>query len=74
VAWAGAFGLCAFLFTHLLLRPGSGYVGRTADRSTITVEALFFFFAALSVIFWGYFRFRRQSALSSSGDARLPVP
>ena len=67
VGWIAVFGFATFLFFHILLRPGSGYVGRTADGSLVTVEVLFLAFAALSLLFWGYFRFRRRPALAVAG-------
>jgi hypothetical protein len=55
-AWALVFGLCAFAFVHILLRPDSGYVAASSSRWTVLV--LFLGFGLLSVGFWAYFRFR----------------
>jgi len=55
-AWALVFGLAAFGFVHILLRPDSGYVAATSARATVIV--LFVLFGLISVAFWGYFRFR----------------
>lgn len=55
-AWAVVFGLCAFAFVHILLRPDSGYVAASSSRWTVFV--LFVAFGILSVGFWAYFRFR----------------
>ena len=55
-AWAVVFGLCAFAFVHILLRPDSGYVAASSSRWTVLV--LFVAFGILSVGFWAYFRFR----------------
>jgi hypothetical protein len=55
-AWALVFGLAAFGFVHILLRPDSGYVAATSSRATVVV--LFLVFGLLSVVFWAYFRFR----------------
>ncbi|MBV9935191.1 MAG: hypothetical protein JO367_12875 [Actinobacteria bacterium] len=56
--WATLFGVTLFAFVHLLLRPDSGYVANTRISPTGLVVGLFIAFGALSVVFWGYFRFR----------------
>jgi hypothetical protein len=55
-AWALVFGLAAFGFVHVLLRPDSGYVASNASRATVVI--LFVVFGLVSVGFWAYFRFR----------------
>jgi hypothetical protein len=67
-AWALVFGLAAFGFVHVLLRPDSGYVAATSSRATVVV--LFLVFGLLSVAFWAYFRFRAPRA-SSPATAEL---
>jgi hypothetical protein len=62
-AWAVVFGLVAFGFVHILLRPDSGYIASTSSRLTVIV--LFVAFGVLSIGFWAYFRFR---------PARVPAP
>ncbi len=57
-AWAGLFFLGLFATVHILLRPGSGYVGSTTGHVGIGVMSLFAAFGALSVGLWAYFRFR----------------
>jgi hypothetical protein len=57
-AWLVLFGGGLFLFVHVLLRPGSGYVGHTANGSLAVVIALFVAFGLISIAFWAYFRFR----------------
>ncbi|MDQ1396607.1 MAG: hypothetical protein QOG64_1866, partial [Acidimicrobiaceae bacterium] len=56
-AWAALFGLSLFVFIHVLLRPGSGFVSH-ASGSTLMVVALLVAFALGSISFWAYFRFR----------------
>ena len=57
-AWVALFGAAVFVFVHVLLRPGTGYVVAGGGVSVWTVLALFCGFGVLSVAFWGYFRFR----------------
>ena len=58
-AWAVLFFLGIFATVHVLLRPGSGYVGET-NAVSIGVLALFALFGVISVSLWAYFRFRPQ--------------
>jgi hypothetical protein len=58
-AWAVLFFLGIFATVHVLLRPGSGYVGET-DAVSVGVLALFALFGVVSVALWAYFRFRPQ--------------
>jgi hypothetical protein len=58
-AWAVLFFLGIFTTVHVLLRPGSGYVGETS-AVTIGVMTLFALFGVISVGLWAYFRFRPQ--------------
>ncbi|HTJ74061.1 MAG TPA: choice-of-anchor P family protein, partial [Acidimicrobiales bacterium] len=67
-AWALVFGLAAFGYVHVLLRPDSGYVAPTSARLTVVV--LFLVFGLLSVAFWAYFRFRAPRP-SSPATAEL---
>ncbi len=57
-AWAALFFLGIFATVHILLRPGSGYVGSTTGNVSIGVMTLFGAFGLGSVAFWAYFRFR----------------
>jgi hypothetical protein len=59
-AWAALFFLGIFATVHVLLRPGSGYVGSTSGHVTIGVMTLFVAFGLLSVGLWAFFRFRPQ--------------
>lgn len=56
-AWAVLFFLGIFATVHVLLRPGSGYVG-SSDGVSVSVLALLAFFGIGSILFWAYFRFR----------------
>ncbi|MDQ6724610.1 MAG: hypothetical protein M3066_00290 [Actinomycetota bacterium] len=60
VAWAGLFFLGLFATIHVLLAPGSGYVGRTGGHVTVAVMTLYAVFGAVSIGCWAYFRFRPQ--------------
>jgi hypothetical protein len=60
LAWAALFGLGLFAVVHVLLRPGSGYVGHTTGGSMLVVGAFYVAFGLLSVGFWAYFRFRHH--------------
>ncbi|MGH9265915.1 MAG: FGLLP motif-containing membrane protein [Acidimicrobiales bacterium] len=57
-AWAVLFFLGVFATVHVLLRPGSGYVGETSDTVTIGVMVLYVLFGLGSAAFWAYFRYR----------------
>ena len=59
-AWAALFFLGVFATVHVLLRPGSGYVGSTSGTVRFSVMLLFTLFGLGSVAFWAYFRFRPQ--------------
>jgi hypothetical protein len=59
-AWAALFFLGVFATVHVLLKPGSGYVGSTSDTVRFSVMVLFALFGLGSVAFWAYFRFRPQ--------------
>ncbi len=54
-----AFGL--FVLVHVLLIPGSGYVGVSDDlKLRVVVVALYVLFGLISVGFWAYFRYRPE--------------
>jgi uncharacterized membrane protein YidH (DUF202 family) len=59
-AWAALFGLALFGTLHVLLAPGSGYVGST-NRVKVSVVVLYVGFGLASFAFWAYFRFRPES-------------
>jgi hypothetical protein len=56
--WAVLFFLGLFATFHILLAPGSGYVGHTTGGVAIGVMVLYAGFGLGSVLFWAYFRFR----------------
>jgi hypothetical protein len=58
VVWGVVFGLGVFAFAHILLNPQSGYLSDSSRTPFLTIVALFLGFGAVSVGFWGYFRFR----------------
>jgi hypothetical protein len=59
-AWALLFFLGVFATVHVLLQPGSGYVGKTSGAVTIGVMVLYTAFGVGSAAFWAYFRYRPQ--------------
>jgi parallel beta-helix repeat protein len=59
-AWAVLFVTGLFALVHVLLSPGSGYVGHTSGEVTIAVVVLYVAFGAVSVAFWAYFRYRPE--------------
>jgi hypothetical protein len=56
--WLILFLLGMFTVIEVLVQPGTGYVGHTTASGKIAVGALYLAFAAMSVGFWSYFRFR----------------
>jgi hypothetical protein len=56
--WAALFAVAAFLLIHVLLRPSGGYVARSSAGSLTAAFIGFALFAAFSVAFWAYFRYR----------------
>lgn len=76
-AWVGLYGLTALGFVHILLRPSTGYVSNTEQSAPYVVVGLFVAFAAFSLGFWAYFRFRRSPAEAPADEvegAPGPVP
>jgi hypothetical protein len=59
-AWAVLFTLGLFALVHVLLSPGSGYVGHSSGQVTVAVIVLYVVFGAISVAFWAYFRYRPE--------------
>jgi hypothetical protein len=59
-AWALLFFFGVFATVHVLLRPGSGYVGETSGEVTIAVMVLYALFGLGSAALWAYFRYRPQ--------------
>ncbi|HJV09042.1 MAG TPA: FGLLP motif-containing membrane protein, partial [Acidimicrobiales bacterium] len=60
VVWAVLFAIGLFALVHVLLSPGSGYVGHTSGGVTVAVIVLYVIFGAISVAFWAYFRYRPE--------------
>lgn len=56
--WAVLYAIGIFGFLHVVLGPGSAYLVRPDQVSFLTAAALFVGFGLVSVLFWGYFRFR----------------
>jgi hypothetical protein len=73
LVWAGLFGLGLFAVVHILLRPGSGYVGHTTGGSMLVVGAFYVAFGLLSVGLWAYFRFRHHPETDFSAPEGMTV-
>lgn len=58
VVWAVLLALGFFGVIHVLLTPGSGYVGHTSSAVRWAVAALYLGFGLMSIAFWAYFRYR----------------
>jgi hypothetical protein len=58
--WIGLLGVATFAFCHILLNPSAGYLSDTTRTSLFTVIWLLALFGGGSVLFWAYFRFRRE--------------
>jgi hypothetical protein len=59
IVWGVLFAVALFVLVHVLLSPGSGYVGRTENVGLRPVViALFVGFGLFSLAFWAYFRYR----------------
>jgi hypothetical protein len=58
VAWAAIFGVNVFAFLHALSAAAGG---ASTGESVTVAAALFLAFGTVSVAFWAWFRFRRQS-------------
>jgi hypothetical protein len=61
VGWALLFGLSIFGFVHLLIGPTSGYVSELSPQAFLAALGVFAAFGGLSILTWGYFRFRPQT-------------
>jgi hypothetical protein len=62
LGWGLLFGLSIFAFIHLLISPTSGYVSKLSPQAFIAACGIFAAFGALSIVTWGYFRFRPKAA------------
>ena len=73
VAWAILAFATAFLFVDVLLRPQTGYLGKSSTASAFVTYALFAGFGAASVAFWGWFRLHPDPTPSPEGELSVPV-
>jgi hypothetical protein len=60
VQWALLFALGVFAFAWIILNPANGFLGTGAGVSLFAAVGLFAAFGIVSVLFWGYFRFRPE--------------
>ena len=65
LGWGLLFGLSVFGFVHLLIGPSSGYVSQLSPQAFVAALGVFAVFGALSILTWGYFRFRPQAVADS---------
>jgi hypothetical protein len=56
--WALIYGVAMFVFIQTALLPKGGFIGSSKKGSLLSMLILFVSFGALSVLFWGYFRYR----------------
>ena len=56
--WALLFGVSAFAFIHFLVGPHTGYLAELSPGALAAAFGVFAAFAAFSILFWAYFRFR----------------
>lgn len=62
LGWALLWGLSVFGFIHILIGPTSGYVSSLSPQAFVAALGVFAAFGALSIVTWGYFRFRPATA------------
>lgn len=58
--WAALFGIGTFAFLYLLVGPHTGYLSELPLSGLIAAFGVFAVFGTISVLFWSYFRFRRE--------------
>jgi hypothetical protein len=56
--WALVYGVAMFVFIQTALLPNGGFIGSSNKGSFLAVLILFASFGAVSVLLWGYFRYR----------------
>ena len=56
VVWAVLTAVVLYAFVHVLLRPESGYLGRSTEASVTLTIVLFGLFGVGSAVFWLWFR------------------
>ncbi len=65
--WGVLLGIALFVLIHVLLSPGSGYVGKTDNVGLLPVViGLFVAFGLFSLAFWAYFRYRPGQDLAAT--------
>jgi hypothetical protein len=69
VVWGVVYALSLFAFVHILLHPGVTYSQTTSKHAFLIALVLFAIFAALSVGFWAFFRFRSPRPAADEGHA-----
>jgi hypothetical protein len=77
IAWGVTASIAAFLFVDVLLRPESGYLGKSSTASAVVVYALFALFGLLSVAFYLWFRLRPDDPHATPPDevsGETPAP
>jgi hypothetical protein len=60
--WAVLYAIGVLGFISILVNPTTGFLAPARQTSVFTAVALFVGFGLVSVLFWGYFRFRRRTA------------
>lgn len=64
LGWARLFGISIFGFVHILMGPTAGCVSQLSPQAFTAAQGVFAAFGALSILTWGYFRFRPQAGES----------
>ena len=59
--WALLFGGSVFAFFHILVGPTSGYLAELSLAGWLAALGVFAAFGAVTLLFWGWFRFRPSS-------------
>ena len=60
--WAVLFGAAAFAFFHILIGPTSGYLADLSFGAWMAALGVFLAFGVVTILFWGWFRFRPSPA------------
>jgi len=58
--WAALYAVGVFGFIAILINPTTGFLVPSKQTSVVSAVALFIGFGLVSVLFWGYFRFRPE--------------
>jgi hypothetical protein len=64
--WAVLLGLAVFGFVHILVNPRHGYLADATRTPMVTIVVLLLGFGLSSILFWAYFRFRREPVATSA--------